>query len=451
MKRLGYEDRYGVQVGTGLVSNIFYWNTKGWLVQQIGTNLHVNSNASFKTFTTSDRCGMCEFGGNLFFTHPVDGAFIYDGTTITAIPTAPKGNACATWQNRVWSNDVVNLPRLWKSDIGVATTWGGTSYVDIREKDSSQITALAGASGIDIAGRPGLLVFKQDSSYRVNDPATGSYTTIDSAIGCGSNIAAVSAYGRTFVVSTRGIYSTNGLDPLREDSLLLEPLFQKDKINQSRPDLYCAGRYQDRLYFSLPAVGNTYNSIALEFHPTDKWFCQHTNAASAYGPIGSNVTDLAFGSPTIAGRIYNFGKTGADAGAAITSSIQTRWQEPSGGRKSRLRQVRFTGRGNFQADILKDYYQDASQAAVSVSISPGGAIWDNPAYKWDDPGSLWGPLYFQSFQDFYSLGVCRAVSVKISETSSSSIQGRTVAGVPVETGAWTLSNIDFLAIDLGIV
>jgi hypothetical protein len=394
---------------------------------------------------------MCEFAGSLFFTHPVDGAFLYDGTTVTAVASAPKGNSCAAWQNRVWSNDFVNAPRLWRSDIGTASAWTGTNFVDIREKDSTQITLVTGSSGIDIAGRPGLLVFKQDSSYRVNDPSTGAYTTIDPAIGCGSNIGGITAYGRTFVVSTRGIYSTDGLQPMREDSPLLEPLFMKDKINQTRPDLFCAGRYQDRLYFSLPAVGATSNSIAIEFHPDSKWMTMHTNAASAYGPIGRSVTDLVFGSPTLAGRIYNHGSTGADAGVAITSTFQTRWAEPADGRKSRLRQVRFTGRGAFQADILQDYYDSSSQGALAVNILPGGAIWDDPAYTWDSPTALWGPLFFQSFQDFYSLGVCRSVSVKITETSSASIQGRIIAGVPVEIGNWSLANIDFLTFDLGIV
>lgn len=449
-KRLGYVDRYNAQIGSGLVSNIFPWATKNKLIQQIGSNLHADNGASFKTFTTTERCGMCEFAGNLFFTHPTDGAFVYDGTTVTAVPSAPKGNACATWQNKVWSNDVVNPPRLWRSDAGTATTWTGTSFVDLREKDSSQIICLAGASGIDIAGRPGLLVFKADSSYRVNDPATGSYTTIDPTIGAGSNIAAINAYGRTHIVSARGIYSTDGLEPMKEDSVLLEPLFSKAIINQNRTDLYCAGRYQDRLYFSLPGVGLTANSLVIEYHPAAKWMVIHTNSASAYGSI-PGTTDLVFGSPVNAGRIYNHGTTGADAGNAITSSFQTRWAEPADGRKSRLRSVRFTGRGIFQADILKDYQDASSQAALQVNISPGGAIWDNPASKWDDPGTLWGPLFFQSFQDFYSLGVCRSVSVLLSETSSSSIQGRSIAGVPIETGNWTLSNIDFLTFDLGIV
>lgn len=449
LKRLGYVDRYNAQIGSGLVSNIFYWATKDKVIQQIGSNLHADNGASFKTFTTADRCGMCEFAGNLFFTHPVDGAFVYDGTIVTAVASAPKGNACATWQNRVWSNDVVNPPRLWRSDVGTATAWTGTNFVDVREKDSSQITLITGAAGIDIAGRPGLLVFKADSAYRVNDSSSGAYTTIDPSIGCGSNIGGITAYGRTFVISTRGIYSTDGLQPMREDSLLLEPLFAKDKINQSRSDLYCAGRYQDRLYFSVPAVGQTANSIAIEFHPGAKWMVIHTNAASAYGPIGRSVTDLTFGSPTLQGRIYNHGSTGADAGTAITSQFQTHWAEPADGRKSRLRQARFTGRGTFSADILKDYYDSPSQAALPVNISPGGAVWDS-TYTWDSPSSLWGPVYFQGFQDFFSLGVCRAVSIRISETSSTSIQGRTVAGVPMETGAWTLSNIDLLTFDLGI-
>jgi hypothetical protein len=449
-KRLGYIDRYGAQIGSGLVSNIFHWATKGFVVEQIGTSVHINNSSSFKTFSTNARIGMTEYAGNLFMIHPVDGCFIYDGTTVTAVPTGPKGNSCSTWQNKVWCNDFAVPSRLWFSDLGTATNFTGTNFVDLREKDSSQITLLTGASGVDISGRPGLLAFKEDSAYRVNDSTTGAYSTIDPSVGCGSNIGAITAYGRTFVASTRGIYSTDGLNPMREDSLLLEPLFSKDKINQTRPDLYCAGKYQDRLYFSIPSVGNNYNSIAIEFHPISGWMTLHTNAASCYGTIGRAVTDLVFGSPTLNGRIYNFGSTGADAGVAITSIFQTRWAEPAGGRKSRLRQARFTGRGTFSADVLKDYYDSSTQAALPVSISPGGAIWDDPGSTWDTSGDLWGPLFFQGFQDFFSLGVCRAVSIKITETSSVSIQGREINGVAIEKGNFSLGNIDLLAFDLGI-
>src|SRR5258705_728956 len=123
-KRLGYEDRYGFAVGTGIVSNLFYWATKDAVVAQVGTSLHKNGAASFKTFTTSDRCGMCEFAGNLFMIHPVDGCFVYDGTSVSSITNGPLGNACATWQNRVWANDLTAPPRLWRSDVGVANIFG---------------------------------------------------------------------------------------------------------------------------------------------------------------------------------------------------------------------------------------------------------------------------------------------------------------------------------------
>lgn len=444
-KRLGYEDRYGAAIGSGVVSNLFYWATSNAIVAQIGSSLHKDGAASFKTFSTSDRCGMCEFAGSVFITHPIDGCFLYDGVTVTAVPTGPKGNSCATWQNRVWVNDLTAPPRLWRSDVGTAATFGVGNFTDIREKDSAQIRCITGSSGLDIAGRPGLLVFKDSSAYRINDPSTGGYQTIDPSVGCGSNIGGVSAYGRTYVISTRGIYSTDGLSPCREESRLMEPLFNKLQINQSRPDLYCAGRYQDRLWFSLPRAGASSNSIALEYHPESKWIVAHTNAASAYA-ILTQTTDLVFGSPTT-NRIYNLAKGGSDAGVAISSAFQTRWAEPADGRKGRLRKARFVGRGTFQADYFKDYQSGPSQAASQVNINPGGLVWNEG--NWNE--AEWGPLFFQSYQTFWSLGTCRALSVYISETSSISTSGLTVAGgvVPTEIGAWELAYIDFLTYDLG--
>src|SRR6266498_1301827 len=57
-KRLGYVDRYGSQIGSGLCSNLFYWATKGFVIAQVGAGLHKDGGAAFKTFTTPARCGM---------------------------------------------------------------------------------------------------------------------------------------------------------------------------------------------------------------------------------------------------------------------------------------------------------------------------------------------------------------------------------------------------------
>jgi hypothetical protein len=452
-KRLGYEDRYGTQVGTGLVGNLFHWPTQNKIVAQVGTGMHLDGAASFHTWTTSARVGMCEFLGNLMMIHPVDGLKVYNGAAVSTPTNPPVGNTCAAWQNKLWcGGDPSNPPRLYYSDIGSADRTAGTQYIDVREKDSALLTCIGGAAGMDIGGRPGLLVCKQDSTYRVHDSAAGSYTTIDPSQGAGSNISMVSVYGRTYVINTRGIYSTNGLDPLREDSQLIENLFNKNQINQSRPDLLAAGRFQDRLYFSYPRAGETANTRVIELHPIQQWVVPHTNAASAYASVVRGTTDLVFGSPSTQGRIYNSHVGGSDNGAAIASSLTTRWLEPSGGYLSRLRRARFTGIGDVNVALLKDYQVSNSGVSLNVTMDAGVA---DPTYDdgflYDDD-NLYAAEAFQNHDDHFSLGTCRALALKITESSTTVKAGRPIFGGTAlpQQGAWSLAHVRFLAVDLGI-
>lgn len=449
-KRLGYEDRYGTTVGTGLVVNLFYWATQNKVVAQVGTGVHVDGGAAIHTWTTSARAGYSEFLGNLAMIHPVDGLKIWDGATVTTPTNPPIGNTCFPWQNKLWSGgDPAQPPRLYYSDIGSPNRTSATQYVDIREKDSALITCISGASGIDISGRPGLLVFKQDSAYRVNDSSSGAFTTIDAGQGAGSNIAAISAYGRTYVINTRGIFSTDGLDPLREESQLIENLFHKDQINQTRPDLLAAGRYQDRLFFSMPRAGATANGLVIELHPIQRWVVPHTNAGSCYASIVRNVNDLVFGSPST-NRIYNSHKSGSDAGVAIRSVLQTLWLEPSEGYKSRIRRIRFTGVGEFDVTVLQDYRVAGTLATLHVAISSDAGIYDDGDLY--DDGVLYGPTAFQGIEDHYSIGVVRAVSLRIDETSTVVKTGRSIIEgvITTEQGGWSLSSARMLAVDLGL-
>jgi hypothetical protein len=383
--------------------------------------------------------------------HPVDGLKVYNGAAVSTPTNPPVGNTCAAWQNKLWcGGDPSNPPRLYYSDIGSADRTNATQYIDVREKDSALLTCIGGAAGMDIGGRPGLLVCKQDSTYRVHDSAAGAYTTIDPSQGAGSNISMVSVYGRTYVINTRGIYSTNGLDPLREDSQLIENLFNKNQINQSRPDLLACGRFQDRLYFSYPRAGETANTRVIELHPIQQWVVPHTNAASAYASVVRGTNDLVFGSPSSDGRIYNSHVGGSDNGAAIASSLTTRWLEPSGGYLSRLRRVRFTGVGDFTATLLKDYQVSGSGTDLSVSIASDTPDYDE-GHLYDDD-ELYGPSAFQGHDDHFSLGTCRSLALKVSETSTVVKSGRPIFGGTVlpQQGAWSLAHARFLAVDLGI-
>jgi len=452
-KRLGYQPRHAV-AGSGKVINLFYWAARNQVVEQIGSSLHLEGAASFKTFTTSDRAGFCEHNGNLFIAHPVDGCFIYNGTTVTVPTGAPtKASTCATWQNRVWVDDLTSPARAWKSDIGNASNFGGTAFVDLKEKDSAAITLMTGSSGLDIAGRPGLIVCKADSAYRINDPSTGSFQTIDTSIGAGSNIAGVSAYGRVYTISAKGIYSTDGIQPFKEESRLIETFFQKLQMNQDRPDLLCAGRYADRLFFSVPRYGETNNSTEFELNPQDGWITMHDKAASAYASISRYQTDMVFGSPTVNGKVYNSHVGGTDDGTAITSAFQSRWVEPNFGKKVRIRQIRYTGLGVFTSQVMKNYDEADVMRTIPVEIANPGFLYDDPSSVYDAPGVIYSTPEHQDVAAYWSVGVCKALAFTVSETSSITKLKRNVLGGVnnPEMGAWTLSSVILQSLDLGNV
>lgn len=447
-KRLGYERRFSTALGASLVNNLFNWRSRGYVVTQEGPRMHINDGAAFHTWTTSDRCGMTEFLGNLVMIHPVDGVRVYDGSVITGpFTNAPLGNTCSAWQGKCWfAGNPTQPQRVTYTDIG-AMTFNVNGWVDLREKDDSKINLLTGAAGLDVSGRPGLLAFKNESAYRIYDSTTGAYNTVDASVGCGSNIGAVSAFGNTYVVSTKGVYYTNGIDPMVEVTSKIENIFHKSVLNFDRPDLYCAGRYQDSLRFSIPVVGEAFNSLAIEFHPHSGWVMMHTDAASAYASLDA---DLVMGSPTVNGLVYNGYRTGADDGAAIASHMTTYWIEPNFGNLTRIRRARFVGYGTFNASLYKDYESGQSLPTLAVDITPAEWVYDDPLAVYDDPDVTYGPTAFQSYQDFWSIGTVRSLAIRIDETSTISLPGRNVVGESTGVqGAWTLAHVNLMSIDLG--
>lgn len=452
MKRLGYERRYASAVGSGKVTNLFEWQSRGFIIAQIGTGMHKDGAASFHTWSTNARVGMCEFLGNLIMIHPVDGVRMYDGTTVTGpFTNFPIGDTCAAWQNKCYfAGSSVNPARVCWTDAG-AMTMGVNNFNEIREKDTSKVTCLTGASGLDVSGRPGLIALKATSAYRIYDSATGAYNTIDAATGTGSNIGAVNTHGRTYVVNERGIFYTDGVNPMVEVSQKVENLFHKDRINQDRADLYCAGRYADRIWFSLPRALETFNSIALEMNPQSGWIMAHTNAGSCYASKGRGSIDMIMGSPTTNGLVFNTHKGGSDDGTAIASYLQAAWTMPSFGNKVNIRRARFVGGGEFDATLLIDYQSGASLPSMHVNIVPVDPLYDASTSEYDTD-DYYGPAAFQSQQDFYSVGKCHAFTIRITETSSDTRIGRQIlsGGLEQELGAWQLAKILLWVIDLGV-
>ena len=112
--------------------------------------------------------------------------------TFTAVADvdAPKGNALAVWQNKVW---VPGSAQVSWSDAGSVTSWTSRRSTSCG-KDDETVVALAGSSGVDISGRPGLLAYKNESALPHLRPVTGDYETL-TTVGAASALSVVTSAG----------------------------------------------------------------------------------------------------------------------------------------------------------------------------------------------------------------------------------------------------------------
>lgn len=459
-KRLGQVKVNSTAFSGGLVSNQHYSDAVSDLITQAGASLYKGTtNTARLTFSSSARAGMCDFTGKVWAIHPVDGLYSStNGTAWTLVDATVKGTSLAAWQNRLLACGDPSNPSLVKaSGLGDGTDWlttAGHGWTNqLREtKDGLPLLGFAAASGVDIAGRPGLIVCKRESTYRLYDSSNGAYQTLDPDTGAASPIAAITSGSRTLILSATGIFETDGISPLRKVSAKVDPLFFPASLAEDQQNLFAAGALGDRCYFSLPRNGETANDLALEYHTTEGWIAAGSNAASCYTTYGLNTHKLYAGSPTESGQVYEMFSGGSDDGADIASYFQTRWFEPSNGFLTRMRRLTPLCRGSF-AVYTKTDFTTGQGLADEVAVSRGGFVWNDAAAIWNDPDTVWGPTAYMGYAEpIPSLGTCRSVSFRISETSSDTQTAPALLGTgaaPV-VGAWGLAGLDLLYVQCGI-
>ena len=409
------------------LKNIFYSAALDKLVVQTDQDVFVSSDggvnwsAPIKTFTTTARAGFVDFLGKLVMIHPVDSVFHYDGTTVTGpVANSPDGFAIAVWQNFLWSiGDPANPSRVTRSDAG-AITWPGSPVTnDIRVKDDQALTALGGGEGMDTEGRAGLLVFKENSTYRIHAVADGAYTVVDFNYGASGPLAVTTNNGLTAAISKKGIIAMRGdaSSPVLA-SYKVEPLFHPAQLNFAQAANMCAGNVHDRMVFSLPWDGSSTNNLTLEYHPQHEWVVPHSFACNAFTTYTKNTTKLIGGKGDGVteggiGIIYEIFSGGSDDGTPITCRAQTKWFEPNGGSSTRFRRAVVNGRGVFTIYVKRDY--DTGQGeGFPISIQGSGSVWGTAVWGVD----TWASTLAQDYQEIFSLGFSRAISFEIQETSS---------------------------------
>jgi len=453
-KRLGYAKVNGTAFGGGLVKALHYSGILSDYVTQAGSSLYLSStNTARYTFTTGARVGLTDFNGKVYAIHPVDGIVSSaDGITWALVAGSPKGTSIVTWQNRLITNDSVTTTQINASKIGDGTDWttgagaGWNNQLRENPNDGSGVLALGSASGVDIQGRPGLIACKRDSTYRLYDSSTGAYQTLDPNVGACSSKSVTTAYGKTIILSRRGIFWTDGVAPLQKASMRVDPLFAPAAIAESQLDLCAAGQFAGRCYFSLPRFGQTANDLMLEYHPQEGWITANSNAASCYANFASTQA-LYTGSPTVSGQVFQQLSGGSDNTAAIASWFQTKWFEPTEGFFTRFRAAKALGRGTFEFFTRHDY-ETGQGVHRTVSIIPGGFVWGTGVWG----TGVWGPSTYIGYSaKMPSLGTGRSVSFRIEETSTltGTAQSLLGTGTAATVGAWGLAGVDLLYVALG--
>jgi len=365
-----------VTLPAGTASYLYYSPALDRWYCQVGTELYRRpgdlsgswTDITTVSLTTVAPVAMCDFQDVVVICHPVDGVYTHDGGTgvITNRSTTAKGYAIAVFKNRVW---VADGKRLWYSDLGSSTVYTtATGFVDVREKDDEDITALAGSAGA-------LLAFKKRSAYRVTDAATGAYQTIDWSNGCVGPRAITSLRGKAYGWGTDSIYSWDGVGAGKEIGDKVTPLFE---CVTGDPELYydnvSVAAYNGRVFFAYPQLGQTSAGAAqsltdlLELEPLSGAIMVHRLASDEQFAALVAKGRRLFSALSSSANLYELfsGTPGADNSVNYTSYYKT--PPLNLGKLHQLQRVRVYGKAHAAGTSTKQLrtYKDWSPSVADT-------------------------------------------------------------------------------------
>lgn len=448
---------YNAGLGGGdFTVNDYYSPLLGVTLTQVGKYLFKgDSTASVKTFSSAACVTFCDFANVVIAAHPIDGLWqSTDGTTWTKITAAnaPAGgtNCVAAWQARLFVG-LTDGTVHWCNE-GTLATWDANNFVAVWEVDQEPIVALHVGSGQDIQGRPGLLVFKQDSCYRINDPTTGAYTALSTSAGAAGPKAVVGVGARVCWISKHGIYwwREDQAEPV-DASDLLRPLWRTEQLSFANQNDWCAGRRLNRALFSCSTLNSQVNDLAIELHPDEGWIAPRSDAMTCYSTSGGNDEHTYGGSPTAPGQVYQLDTGGTDDGQPITGYFQTRWLVPNGGYQAQVWQARLHGRGTGTMTVRVDYEDSGgSMFDFDFASTVGGFKYDNGVLY--DSGNTYGTVSLAESEAIDGLGACRQFSLRFDFTVDATAAGRSLPGATPapQVGEFALYSADVLYIPLGL-
>jgi hypothetical protein len=417
--------------------------------------------AAYSTFTAGAAASIIDFKNRVVVVNTLDGVFSFPSdlsapTQTTGDPAnmeEVRGSAVAVWQNKLWVTGDVredathSQTRVWISTAGNEQAWQVASgYVDIRDVDTKPCTAIGAGVGMDVTGKPTLLVFKETSMYRINDSTTGSYTTLHSKGAGAAGAKAVAAnLGRICSINREGIWVTDGLAVPIRVSDKLQPLFTQDGINYANFSKWSASPYRDRVVFSIVRAGATSPNLVLEYHPELGWTVPHDLALGPMTPYTKQTSKL-YGAAASSGAVFSVFTGGSDDGVDIDARYQTPWAPLVSGDEARLRYLRAYGRGGLTAQIRTDFATIGEDYTLDFGQGTG-FVWGIDLW---DVGA-WGEPATEGNDDTPLDQVCKHVSFMLAAATSTSTERAPLLGdgIAPEAGAWAVYDVKLDYVQLG--
>lgn len=230
------------------------WNGTSW------TSLASGLSTTAKPTYTNFKGNFTDY--RLLMANGVDPVKMYDGTTVSNLPSAPAGmNYIVSHDNRVYGavKNALHFSALRKASDW--TTVDESGQINIEDGAGEDITCL-------VAGTGHVVAFTRQATHELYGTNPGNYRlqVISEEIGCMTHQSAVMISGTLFFLSHDGIYRYNGGTAPRKDfGTSMQVLF--DKLTPSATKNAVGGTDGERYYLSFPVNGATKPNVTIEYDP----------------------------------------------------------------------------------------------------------------------------------------------------------------------------------------
>lgn len=287
------------------------------------------SSALKSGLSTTATWSFCNYKGNLsginlIGSNGVDAIQKYDGTTVSALSTAPSGgNFIETHDNRLYC--AVGI-RTYYSPIGIADNWNLVQQTDADggylDKNVPQGESIIGMK----AGSGHITIQFPSSSWELygTTPSDFSYLPVADDIGGLNDQSMVNLGGVMYFLDESGIYVySGGVRPRKEFSAVVQ--WYVDNMVKSAKNTACMGADGRYLYVALPInTGATAPDTILAYDSIEKqWHVWDNIPAVMFARMGDTLYMA-----DAQGRVLKLGGT-TDAGVAISAAWDSK---PFGGR-----------------------------------------------------------------------------------------------------------------------